>query len=166
MASIKQKPILVSACLLGLDTRYDGCCKKNNSVINFLSEQESIIIPVCPEQLAGFSTPRPATQFSSGDGGSILSGAGTVVNRENKICNEAFIKGAEQVLAVARMNHCNQAIFKERSPSCGVHQVYRNDLLVDGSGVTTALLKKQGILVFSENELDQLRSLLSTEDQR
>lgn len=156
MESSHHKTILVSACLLGLDSRYNGVCKKNSIVLDFLSNGRWTIIPVCPEQLAGLPTPRPASQFSTGDGDSVLAGSGSVVNSRQENMNTHFVKGAEQTATIAELNSCSQAILKERSPSCGVHQVYRNNEIVEGCGVTTALLSKYGISVFSENDLDTL----------
>ena len=158
MQSPQQKPILVSACLLGLDCRYNGLCKKNSSVLNFLQEGHYTIIPICPEQLAGLPTPRPTTQFASGNGATILSGEGQLLSANRVRMNETFIKGANQVLAIARMNHCNLAIMKERSPSCGVHQISLNDQIVSGSGVTTALLKQNRISVFNEDEIESIQA--------
>ena len=158
MKSTQQKPILVSACLLGLACRYNGLCKKNSSVLNFLLGGNRAIIPICPEQLAGLSTPRPTTQFASGNGATILAGEGLLLNANKMRMNESFIKGAHQVLAIARMNNCQQAVLKERSPSCGVHQIWLNDQIVNGSGVTTALLKNNGVSVFNEDEIEFIQT--------
>jgi len=165
MVSNRQNTILVSACLLGLDTRYNGLCKKNDSVVDFLSSAEWTIIPVCPEQLAGLPTPRPATQFAHGDGDSVLAGAGSVINSARENMDKLFIKGANQVLTIAQMNHCTRAILKERSPSCGLHQICREDRMVEGHGVTTALLKNHGITIFNEDEIDMIDKTFTTEEK-
>mgnify|MGYP001815136969 CR=1 FL=1 len=156
MESSPHKTILVSSCLLGLDCRYNGLCKKNSFVLDFLSAGNWTIIPVCPEQLAGLPTPRPATQFIDGDGVSVIDGNGSVVNSRQESMNALFIKGAEQTVAIAELSYCSQAILKERSPSCGVHQIYRNGKTVQGCGVTTALLNRHGVTVFCEEDLDKL----------
>lgn len=147
------RPILVSACLLGLLTRYDGATKRNEKVLRFLRENELIPIPVCPEQLAGLPTPRKKTRFSSGDGTDVANGTGTVVNAEGAVMNEFFLRGAVETLKVARLAGCTEALLKERSPSCGVHQVYRGDTILSGQGVTAALLQRSGLGVFSEEDL-------------
>lgn len=146
-------PILVSACLLGLLTRYDGASKRNERVLRFIREQGLIPIPVCPEQLAGLPTPRPATRFVCGDGAAVLDGNGTVMNGEGGIVNEIFLRGAIETMQIARLAGCTQALLKERSPSCGVHQVYLEDQIVAGHGVTAALLTRNGIEVFSEEDV-------------
>ena len=157
---------MVSACLLGLDTRYNGISKKNQAVIDYLTEEKWTVIPVCPEQLAGLPTPRPATRFQKGDGDAVLQGSGIVMNSEQQIVNDAFIKGAEQVLQIAALNRCRVALFKERSPSCGVHQIYREGQIVSGQGVSTACLKRHRISVFSEDELARLDTIDAGEENK
>jgi len=147
------EPILVSACLLGLSTRYDGVTRSHPEVTRFLEFNRLIPIPVCPEQLGGLPTPRPSASFSSGDGEALLDGNGTLCDLHGSSLNEAFIRGAEQVLNIARLTGCARALLKERSPSCGCRQVYLNGNLVTGRGVTSALLHRHAISVFSEEEL-------------
>jgi len=161
MDANRSKTILVSSCLLGLDSRYNGVCKKNKFVLDFLAAGNWTIVPVCPEQLAGLPTPRPATQFSEGDGASILKGNGKVVNSNHETMTDTFVKGAEQTLQIAKLNDCTQAILKERSPSCGVHEIYRNNNIVQGSGVAAAMLSLHGVSVFSEDDLDKDSNNLS-----
>lgn len=147
------RPILVSACLLGLLTRYDGATKRNEKVLRFIREKGLIPIPVCPEQLAGLPTPRPATRFSRGDGTAVLDGTGTVKNAEDAVVNELFLRGAIETMKMARLAGCTEALLKERSPSCGVHQVYLEDQVIAGQGVTAALLARNGLKIFSEEDV-------------
>lgn len=147
------RPILVSSCLLGLRTRYDGGSKSNEKVLEFIREKGLIPIPVCPEQLAGMPTPRPATRFSRGDGAEVIDGKGAVVNAEGGIVNDTFLRGAIETSKLARLTGCSQALLKERSPSCGVHQIYLGDRIVAGQGVTAALLARNGLDIFSEEDL-------------
>ncbi len=146
-------PILVSACLLGLQTRYDGRTKRNEKVLAYLKANGLIPIPVCPEQLAGQPTPRPATRFACGNGEMVLDGTGTVVSVTGDNMNEVFIRGAQETVKIARLCGCTQALFKERSPSCGVHQIYLADRIIDGQGVACALLRQEGLNVCSEEDL-------------
>jgi len=156
------KNILVSACLVGLASRYDGTSKANDCVLEFVTSGDWTAIPVCPEQLGGSPTPRAAAQFSSGDGDRVLAGDGQLINSRRENVNRFFINGAQQALAVAELNGSTLAIMKERSPSCGVNRIYRNNSLVRGSGVTTALLSSYGIDVFSEGELSDLVERFAT----
>lgn len=147
------RPILVSACLLGLKTRYDGRAKPCAEVVSLLQQAGFIAIPVCPEQLGGLPTPRPAAEFSTGDGRTLLQGCGQVVNRLGIDVSAALIRGADATLEIARMTGCTQAILKERSPSCGVNRIYRRGELSAGCGVTTARLTDHQLRVVSECEL-------------
>lgn len=146
-------PILVSACLLGLATRYDGKTKRSQAVIDYLQRENLVPIPVCPEQLAGMTTPRDKTFFRLGDGHEVLAGNGEVISSAGQPMNEVFCRGATMVLQIARLTNCRCALLKERSPSCGVHQIYRGNTQVQGVGVTTALLIAEGIAVISEEDV-------------
>jgi uncharacterized protein YbbK (DUF523 family) len=148
-----KEPILVSACLLGLATRYDGTSKRNPTVLAWLEQERLLPIPVCPEQLAGLPTPRPRTRFTQGDGAAVLAGSGSVASCAGQPMNEAFVRGARATLQVAQLTGCRRALLKERSPSCGVHQVHCGEQLVPGMGVATALLATSGIAVQSETDL-------------
>ena len=147
------KPILVSACLLGLPTRYDGKAKPSQRVMDYLERESLLPIPVCPEQLAGMSTPRDKTFFKAGDGCEVLEGQGEVISASGQSMNEVFCNGAKLVLQIARLCNCHRALLKERSPSCGVHQIYLGDTRVQGAGVTSALLINEGFEVISEEDL-------------
>jgi len=152
-ANSHKEPILVSACLLGLATRYDGKTKRSKAVMEYLQRENLLPIPICPEQLAGMSTPREKTFFKSGSGLDVLAGEGHVVSESGESMNEIFCRGASMVLQIGHLSHCRRALLKERSPSCGVHLIYRGEARVPGSGVTTALLREEGFEVFSEEDL-------------
>ena len=144
--------VLVSACLLGLQTRYDGSDNASAAVLAYLQRQGLIAIPVCPEQLAGLPTPRPKVWFSQGDGVSILAGRGKMIDENGRDMGAIFRRGAEMSLRIARLNRCKMAILKQRSPSCGCGAVYRCGETVSGLGVTAALLKENNIRLLSEEE--------------
>jgi uncharacterized protein YbbK (DUF523 family) len=135
---------LCSACLLGVECRYDGKSKTNRKVLQ-LSKKEALI-PICPEQLGGLPTPRtPAEQIND-----------KVFTRAGKDVTLNFIQGAKEVLKIAKIYGVNEAILKQRSPSCGCGQIYDGTFsgkIIKGDGVTTALLKKNGINVLSEEDL-------------
>jgi uncharacterized protein YbbK (DUF523 family) len=150
------RTILVSACLVGLRTRYDGRIKLYPHIQSFFTRHQLIPIPVCPEQLAGLPTPRPCTWFTSGSGKEVLAGDGAMIDSSGKRMNDIFILGAGETLKIAQASACRAALLKERSPSCGVHQVYLEDRLVSGCGVTSALLTVKGVKIFNEEELDKL----------
>ena len=151
MRKIRNKKIIVSACLCGINCRYDGRLLSNKSIMKLLSE--NFCIPVCPEQLGGLSTPRTPSYISNGDGMDVIAGNAKVVSFEGKDVTENFIRGAQQVLGIATLMDCTHVIFKENSPSCGLYNIYHQEQLVKGCGVTTALLLTQGFSIRSDQEL-------------
>jgi len=147
------KTILVSACLLGLPTRYDGKAKRSQDVLDYLQRENLTPIPVCPEQLAGMTTPRDKTFFQSGDGQAVLAGNSEAVSENGRSMNAIFCRGAKMTLEIARLSGCRRALLKEGSPSCGVHRVYLGEDKVAGVGVTSALLMNSDLAVISEEDL-------------
>lgn len=124
---------LVSSCLVGLCTRYDGRINPDKACISRL--KNAIWIPVCPEQLGGLPTPREAADISGGDGRLVLAGKASVLTKSGMDLTAQFIKGAEQVLQIARAQKITAVILKSRSPSCAV---------TGPTGVTAALLLENG----------------------
>ena len=141
------KNILVSACLLGICCRYVGKGNPNESALALLDREDITLIPVCPEQLGGMSTPRiPSERWDD-----------RVINGIGEDVTNCFSKGAEEALRIAQLNHCQYAILKERSPSCGCGKIYDGTFtgtLKDGNGVTTDLLLRAGIHVFGESQIN------------
>ncbi len=126
------KVLLVSACLVGLQTRYDGKIVNQPECRNAL--EGTIWIPVCPEQLGGLPTPRCPADIVGGDGEDVLAGRARVVCSDGQDVTEPFVRGAEMVADIARRLQVNEVFLKARSPSCGVAQ----------TGVTAALLRNSG----------------------
>lgn len=143
----------MSACLLGLKTRYKGDSKPCSQVADFLRSRALIPIPVCPEQLGGLPTPRLPSAFKHAGGDAVLDQQDYLQNAQGSNTTRDFIHGAHECLQIARLCDCEVAIFKERSPSCGVHHIYAGETLIKGRGVTTALLLRSGIRVVSELDI-------------
>jgi len=131
--AIKTPIYLVSACLVGLLTRYDGEIRKNDACLAELVN--GIWIPFCPEQLGGLPTPRPASDLTGGDGADVLAGRASVVCRDGTDITAQFVRGAQQVLALGRAQSVTTILLKSGSPSCGISPQL---------GVTAALLKQAG----------------------
>ncbi|HNY64561.1 MAG TPA: DUF523 domain-containing protein [Deltaproteobacteria bacterium] len=135
-------PVLVSACLLGIPCRYDGASKPCHEI---LEAKGLIPIPVCPEQLGGFPTPRPKAFFAGGDGRDVLRGAARVLNERGEDVTAGFVNGAWNALKIAQLLGVRLAVLKEGSPSCGVNSVTVDGRKKAGIGVTAALLAAEGI---------------------
>ena len=139
-----KKPILVSACLLGQACRYDGKSKPKEAVLALMEKFE--LIPVCPETLGGLSIPRLPSEIR---GGAVVSENGADVT-------EFFVTGAIEALKIAKKQGCETAVLKARSPSCGSGEIYDGSFsgeLTEGDGITASLLKKNGITVYTEDEI-------------
>lgn len=136
--------IVVSACLLGINCRYDAGGGDYPEIIKLM--EQHTLIPVCPEQLGGMQTPRVPSERR---GKQVLNQCGNDVS-------EAFYHGAAQVLKIAKLYQCEYAILKERSPSCGSQFIYDGTFsgkTVPGKGVTTQLLEQYGIHVMGEDRI-------------
>lgn len=145
---------LVSACLLGVNCRYDGQNELNEKVTRLAAQE--VLIPVCPEQLGGLGTPRESMGIIGGGGSEVLDGKARVVDRSGKDVTENLVRGAEEVLKIAKSLGVKDAILKAKSPSCGcgkIHSGAFSDMLVKGNGVTAELLKRNGIHVITEDNL-------------
>ena len=135
---------LCSACLLGIKCRYDGKSSLNKKVIELAKKE--MLIPVCPEQLAGLPTPREQAEIKEN----------RVVTRSGRDVTARFKIGAKKVLKIAKFLGIKEAILKQRSPSCGSGKIYDGTFsgkVITGDGITARLLKKKGIKVISEEEL-------------
>ncbi len=148
-----RSPVLVSACLLGVGCRYDGTDDLCLAVVDYLQTQQLQPIPVCPEQLGGLPTPRPKAWFTKGDGQDYLQQGAQLIDEHGLDVGSIFLRGAEETLRIARICGCEKAILKQRSPSCGSHQIHRNGELVHGVGITCAVLLQAGLQVTCEENL-------------
>jgi uncharacterized protein YbbK (DUF523 family) len=138
--------ILVSACLAGIRCRWNGKASPCAKVIALVRNGKAI--PLCPEQLGGLPTPRPAAEQRKGK----------VVDARGKDYTAAFANGAREGLKIAKMAKCRVAILKSKSPSCGCGLVYDGTFsgkLRKGDGVFAGMLKRNGILVTGERKPGQ-----------
>lgn len=136
--------ILVSACLLGKNCKYNGGNNLNKSVLDFIEGHE--VIGVCPEQLGGLSTPRLPAEIVDG----------VVTNKEGVCVDNEFRKGAQEALTIALDNKVDLAILQSRSPSCGVKEIYDGSFSgrkIEGQGVFAKLLAKHDIKVLDAEDV-------------
>jgi uncharacterized protein YbbK (DUF523 family) len=109
--------------------------------------------------LGGCATPRLPAEIQDGEGKDVLEGKAKVVRKDGTDVSGEFIKGAEEVLKIAKFMNINMAILKARSPSCGKGSIYDgafSGTLKKGNGVTAELLERNGIKVVTEEEASTL----------
>ena len=142
--------VLVSACLVGIQCRYDGSSNIHRSILKIPGV---VLIPLCPEQLGGLATPRPSAHLVGGDGQAVVSGKAQVITEQGQAVTAAFLLGASQAFKIARILRARYAILKERSPSCGTHAIWIEGHVEDGPGVTAAMLRARGVCIMNEDGL-------------
>jgi uncharacterized protein YbbK (DUF523 family) len=142
--------ILVSSCLLGAPVRYDARDKKCDHAVLQRWIDQGRVVSVCPEMLGGLGTPRPPAEI-------VNDGSRRVVTRDGADVTRAFENGARAALDHGQVENVRIAILKAGSPSCGSSVIYDGTFsktAVKGEGITAALLRSNGIALFSEDELD------------
>ena len=147
--------IIVSACLLGHNCKYNGGNNYDAGVAAFLEGKE--IIPVCPEALAGLGIPRTPMEIVDG----------VLINRDGVNVDQPVRNAVAQILKELDGQEIHCAILKSRSPTCGVHQIYDGTFsgtLIPGYGVTAELLRNHGVAVFGESRLADLEAYLAREE--
>ena len=152
---MNEKPkIMVSACLLGANCRYDGKAKPVDGLERQLEGYR--IIPFCPECLGELPVPRLPAEIQAGEGATVLAGESRVLNRQGGDYTSRFIAGARRTVELYRENQPKYVLLKANSPSCGVGRIYDGSFsgrLKPGDGVTAALLRQEGAMIFAEEEL-------------
>jgi uncharacterized protein YbbK (DUF523 family) len=153
LAALREaRVVLVSACLVGEACRFDGRSKHSEQVLAVLEGKE--VVPVCPEVGGGMPIPRPPVELSGGTGVDVWAGRARALEREAGVDRtEAFKRGAQLALEACRKFGATVALLKEKSPSCGTQRVYEASVLRPGEGVTAALLRSEGIVVLSDEDL-------------
>jgi uncharacterized protein YbbK (DUF523 family) len=152
---------LVSACLAGINCKYDG---RNKCIRNLKEElKRGNLIPLCPEQLGGLPTPRSPSGILNGVGKDVISGKCRIINKKGEDVTKQFLKGVKEVMRIVKLMNITEAILKRTSPCCGVGKTWQmsvskgkyKNTLVSGDGVLTALLTKNKIKVLSESDLSK-----------
>lgn len=158
----KAMKLLVSACLLGLNTRYDGHSTKDENLFKLLNSKEIFFLPLCAEQLGGLPTPRQPAEIEQGySAKDVLRGKAKVFTRGGKDVTEEYLNGTGQVLEMCKRFNITHAFLQERSPSCGFTVVYSGDFsgkLIPGRGILTQLLVENHIEIVKD--IKELKALL------
>ncbi len=136
--------ILVSACLLGRNCKYNGGNNRSEKVLRFLEGKE--ILPVCPEVAAGMPVPRPPVEIRNGK----------IISIEGKDLDERYRQGVTRTLEAVNLKEIELAILKAKSPTCGVHEIYDGTFTgqkIQGQGLLAAALTEAGVHVIDETDL-------------
>lgn len=151
--------IVVSSCLAGMKVRYNGTDCLQEAIRRLVEEKKAVT--VCPELMGGFVTPREPAEIQGGTGADVLNGQARVIEKSGRDVSEMYVKGAYAALDLIRELGADLVVLKEYSPSCGSAMIYDgrfDNRKVAGSGVTAALLRREGIDVISEEQfLERLR---------
>lgn len=140
--------VIVSACLIGVSCRYNGKSAEDPLLLKKL--KGATMIPICPEQLGGLPTPREKSIIDYGTAFDVLSGKGKVLSKSGKDVTENFVRGAKESYKIAKSLGAKKAYLKNKSPSCGMKNIYSADgKLINGKGITAALFILKDIEVIS-----------------
>ena len=145
--------IMVSACLLGENVKYNGGNNKSEALLRLL--ESHTVIPVCPEVLGGLPVPRTPVEIVKG----------TVTNRNGESVDEAFRRGAQKALDIANREKPDLIILQSRSPSCGVKQIYDGTFsgtLIPGQGIFARMAEDAGFRVMDAEDVQEDNLLQAT----
>ena len=149
----KKIKVLISACLLGDNVKYSGGNNLTPELVTLLEKYNVKIVKICPECFAGLSIPRVPSEIR-GD---------KVFSKDGRDITEEFLSGAEKTYQIAKRKQVDFAILKERSPSCGSSFIYDGSFsgkVIEGQGLTAKKLSKENIIVFSEENLEEIEKYL------
>ena len=139
--------IMVSACLLGENCKYNGGNNRSPELLHLLSGHE--VVPVCPEVLGGLPTPHAPAEIVNG----------VVINREGVSVDDAFRLGAKKAIEMARQEKPDLIILQSRSPSCGVKEIYDGTFsgkLIPGYGVFAEMALQAGFRVIDAEDVPEI----------
>ena len=138
--------ILVSACLMGENCKYDGGNNDSAKLHHFIEENSAEVVTVCPEVLGGLPTPRVPSEVVDGK----------VTNREGVLVDNEFRSGAAKAFEILLREKPDLVILQSRSPSCGVKEIYDGTFSgrkIPGSGVFASMVKASGFTVVDIGDL-------------
>ena len=154
-----KKKILISACLLGKNCRYNG----GHSQLTELEEIDVEWIPVCPEESGGLGTPRPSAEMQE-NAETILNGKGKIITNKGKNVTSEFIQGAEKSLQLGLGAEVKIAVLKSKSPSCGIGKIYDGSFtksLKIGNGIFAHLCHENDIACIPSDNINQIKKTLA-----
>lgn len=148
-------PVIVSACLAGVECTYKAEGKTRPWAVSLVAQGRAVL--VCPEVAGGLPIPRPEAEIDGGDGGDVLDGRAAVRDVNGVDVTDAYRRGAQIAVVAARRSGATLAVLKARSPSCGCGAIYDGtfgEILRSGDGVAAAALKREGLKTISDEEIE------------
>lgn len=139
--------IVVSACLAGVECRYNGQAFPVPAIVDMVKRGQAI--PICPELLGNLPIPRPSGERREG----------RIFSRDGEDVTAEYECGAKTALSIVKLVNADKVILKSKSPTCGCGQIYDGSFsgnLIPGDGIFAELLKENHIAVYNENQLDEL----------
>ena len=136
--------ILVSACLMGENCKYNGGNNYNAAVVEYVKGKQ--VLPICPEMMAGMGCPRTPIEIVDG----------VLMDRNGNNVDAVMREAVAQAMEMIRKENIRCAILQSRSPTCGVNEVYDGSFsgkLVPGSGVLAQALKAVGYQVIDAEDI-------------
>jgi uncharacterized protein YbbK (DUF523 family) len=150
---------LVSACLIGFNTIYDGRNNLNDSVVEILKKYDIPFYPLCTEQLGGLPTPRACSEIEEGyTSKDVIEGRARIKTIDGEDVTEQYLKGAREIVQFCKTFDITHALLQERSPACGFTKVYDGTFsgkLIDGVGILTQMLLDNDIKIVHPDNLEQ-----------
>ena len=143
---MKEK-VLVSACLLGENCKYNGKNNYNECVCEYVKDKE--VYAICPEVMGGLGIPRIPCEIVDDK----------VFNMQKEDTTKAYLQGAQEAVRIAEENNIKKAILKAKRPSCGKGAVYDGTFthtLIKKDGITVMYLKKLNVEIYTEKEIEEL----------
>ena len=139
--------LLISACLLGVNCKYNGKNNYNSQIEELKKKYE--LVPICPEVMGGLSIPRDPSEIKDDK----------VISKNGNDVTANFLSGAYQALQLVDISNIKIALLKDGSPSCGSSYIYDGTFTknkITGMGITAKLLKENNITIYNEKEIEKL----------
>ncbi len=159
--------ILVSACLMGFQVRYNGSGKAQLAGMLARWQQDNRLVIHCPELAAGLPTPRLPAEIVSTQGAEVMQGRAQIVESSGQDVTAHYQLAAWLALRAAQESGCDAALLTDGSPTCGSQFIYDGTFSGQrkpGSGVAAALLREHGITVFSDGQVPQLLAWMAARE--
>ncbi|MDD7416105.1 MAG: DUF523 domain-containing protein [Spirochaetales bacterium] len=143
--------IVVSACLLGANCKYNGGNNYCEKLASFLDGKK--VLCLCPEVEGGLPVPRNPVEIR---GGRVVDKFATDYTQNFRDGAEKCLRKIDEYLRENPGESIEFAVLQARSPSCGHARIYDgtfSKVLVDGNGIFAGELIRRGVRCLTVEEL-------------